>query len=527
MKKRANLRRNRQAALLSIAVTALCAPVAGRAAETRPPPIPAGDDSRTTLETINVNGAACGQTPFATPTESTAPRCLFDDATLGFNFTARQATDIGTFEAYTTIAGSSGGVLTPERMIARSASRLGDENRVVITGLKAGFLDDRVKLTTELGWSEYFGAAARTGSPDGVTFRPEPRDGTARRIKLDLTLVDTQRLRWSVTGEMSDVSDNFFIGQAVAMRRQIAFPGKRLAISSALKWGPTRFTAALDDNQSSFGNFTSGRVGVSFNGISLRLKSTSGSITPIAGSPLLAATSENRSVSLELDLNSLSPTLAADTSLLASLVPKYLMLNWRTGESESLTASSIARYSRQGWEVSGSWETPIGETTLGYWRDQKIGATPELGTRRDELLQLSHMVRWNGWRVGVDGMMSSNSSDKGSGQTDRTFSLGGSIAYSTPNGPQLMVRMGRDESRGRSDDDSFRSSQDYSSITASLDLTDYLRKRFDRQDLRLKLEYRKRIETSNYTISDFDQPYELWSDTYQREGLLVSFGMKL
>ena len=522
-----HLRPSWQAALLGIAALALCAPVAGRAAETRLPPVPIGDGSGTTLDMINANGSACGRTPFAAPIDYAGPRCLFDNAALGFNFTSRQATDMGMFEAYATIAGSSGGALTPERMIAREASRLGDENRVVIAGLKASLLDDRVMLTTEMGWSEYFGAVMRTGSPERASFRSEPRDGTARRIKLDLTLVDTPRLRWTMTGEMSDVSDDFFMGQAAAMRRQIAFPGKRLALSSALKRGPARFTAHLDNHQSSFGTFTSGRLGVSYNGFSLRLKTSAGNVTPIAGSPLLAATSENRNLSLEVDFNTLSPSLASNTGLLAALVPDNLMLNWRAGESESVTVAAVNRYSRKSWEINGSWETPVGETSLGYWRDQKVGTTPELGVRGDESLQLSHMVRWNGWRAGVDGLMSSNFTRKDGGQSDRTFSLGGSIAYSKPNGPQLMIRMGRDESRGRSHDDSFRSSQDYSSIAASLDLTDYLRKRFERQDLRLKLEYRKRIEASNYTFADFDQSFEVWSDAYRREGLLVSFGMKL
>jgi hypothetical protein len=90
-----------------------------------------------------------------------------------------------------------------------------------------------------------------------------------------------------------------------------------------------------------------------------------------------------------------------------------------------------------------------------------------------------------------------------------------------------MIRMGRDENRGQSLDDSFESSMTYSSITASLDLTDYLRKRFDRQDLRLKLEYRKRLEDSSFSIADDDLRYQLWSDRYQREGFLISFGMKL
>jgi hypothetical protein len=346
-------------------------------------------------------------------------------------------------------------------------------------------------------------------------------------LKVELKLVDTPKWRWSVTGEYSNVSDNFFMGQAMVLRRQLAMPGTRMALSSALKLGPTRFTAGYDDRRTIFGDYASTRLDISHKGITLGLKSTSGTISPQAGSLLLGGSSEYRNVSLDFTLAELMPSLAADTGLLASLLPKYLMLNWRTGESETITTLSIARFKRNSWELYGSWETPIGETTLGYRIDQKVGTTPELGTRRDETIQLGHMVRWNRWRFGADAMISTYTSDQGSGQTDRSVSLGGSIAYSRPNGPQLMIRMGRDENRGQSLDDSFESSMTYSSITASLDLTDYLRKRFERQDLRLKLEYRKRLEDSSFTIADDDLRYQLWSDRYQREGFLISFGMKL
>ena len=75
-------------------------------------------------------------------------------------------------------------------------------------------------------------------------------------------------------------------------------------------------------------------------------------------------------------------------------------------------------------------------------------------------------------------------------------------------------------------DDSYVFADHYSQVTASLDLSRYLQKRFDRSDLRLTLDYRKAIQRSD-SEAQFDELVERWVEGDRREGLLMSFGMKL
>ena len=62
---------------------------------------------------------------------------------------------------------------------------------------------------------------------------------------------------------------------------------------------------------------------------------------------------------------------------------------------------------------------------------------------------------------------------------------------------------------------------------ATVDLSKYLQKRFERQDLRLSAEYRARLGKSHYEIADFDEAIEQWADRYERQGFLLSFRMNL
>ena len=445
-------------------------------------------------------------------------RCVTDDSGTSLGFRASQALSVGTIETFATLSGQANNAFTPDRLTASDSRRVGEANRVMISGIKARLLDDRLTLTTQFGWSDFIDRSAP---------RAEVRDGSARMIRLDLKLVESAMLRWSVAGEMSDVSDNFFIGQAIGDGAQLALPGRRLALSSALNWQRTRFTAAHDDVRSNFGNFASTRFGVSRNGVSLSLKSGSGSLRTSADLPLLSGRTDSRSASLEFDLATMVPGLAMDERLPAALLPKYLLLGWRGGSSETITAGTSERFERQGIELNGTWETPLGETTLGYWRDRRFGATADLGQREERVVNLSHMVRAGDWRFGVDAMVAKSSSTRGSGLSDRTVAMGGSIAYEVKDGPRLMVQLSNDRGRMAAEDDSFLTAQRGQQISASLDLTDYLRKRFERSDLRLKIDYRKQLDRSTTEISAYQQLIDRWTEGYGGEGLLVSFGMKL
>ena len=449
-----------------------------------------------------------------TLSESDGPQCVSDDGGTALGFKTSQVTPLGTIETSATIASQASNALTPERLIASDTRRLGDSSRVMIAGMKARLLDDRVTLTTRFGWSDFVNRS------DG---RSESRGGSARMIRVDAKLVDSPALRWSVAGEMSDVSDNFFIGQAVSEGAQLALPGRRLALSSSLNWQRFRLTAGFDDYNSQFGAFATSRLGMSRGGVSLSLKSGSGRLGVAFGT----GRTESRSATLEFDLSTIAPALAMDERLPAALLPKYLLLSWRGGSSETGLIAAPERFDRQGVELYGTWETPLGETGLGYWRDRRFGATAELGRRNEQVVQLSHMVRRGNWRFGIDAMIARNSSTRGSGLTDRNLALGGSIAYEVQHGPRLMIQLSNDRGRMAEEDETFVTARRGQQISASLDLTDYLRRLFDRPDLRFKIDYRKQLDRSTTAVSAYQQLIDRWSDGSRGEGLLVSFGMKL
>ena len=406
------------------------------------------------------------------PTKAEGTHCFTDENGTRLGFRSSLPTTIGTIETFATISGRSSNAFTPDRLTASDSRRLGEANRVMITGLTARLLDNRVTLSTQFGWSDLVDRSAP---------RAEVRTGSAQMIRLDLKLVDSAKVRWSVAGEISDVSDNFFIGQAMAEGARLALPGRRMAVSTALNWQQARLTAAHDDYRSSFGEFASTRFGLSRNGVSLSLRSGMGSLRTTAESPILSGRTTSRGVTLEIDLTTLIPSLAFDQRLPTALLPRSILLGWRGGSRETGMAGAIERFERQGIEVNGTWETPIGETSLGLWRDRRIGATAELGQREEQVASVTHMVRRGDWRFGVDAMITRNTSNRGRGLTDRNVSVGGLIAYEVANGPRLMVQLSGDHGRMAADDDSFLNLRRGQQVSATLDLTDYLRKRFDRR----------------------------------------------
>lgn len=458
---------------------------------------------------------SCVSTPLV---ETDGTRCEANDAGTTVGFRATHDVSFGTIETSASLSNQSSNAFTADRLVASDKSRIGQSSRVMFSGMKARLLDDRLTLSTQFGWSNFI---------DRSDPRADQRDGSARLVRVDLKLLDRPALNWSVAGEMSDVSDDFYLGQAFGEGVQLALPGRRLALSSALGWKGARLTAGYDDYRSSFGTFTTTRFSASRNGVSLTLRASSGGLRNTQAAAIVSGRTDSRSATLEFDLATIAPTLAMDEGLPASLVPKSLMIGWRQGSSETVTAGASERFDRRGIEFNAMWETPLGETSFGYWRDRRVGATAVLGQRDEKVVQLSHMVRKGDWRFGIDGMVATTTASGGSGLSDRAVALGGSIAYDVANGPRLMLQLSDDRGQMANEDDSYLTARRGQQISFSLDLTDYLRKRFERTDLRLKLDYRKQLDRAITEVSVYQQLLDRWTDDASGEGVLLSFGMKL
>ena len=245
------------------------------------------------------------------------------------------------------------------------------------------------------------------------------------------------------------------------------------------------------------------------------------------GSTLQGSRTHTDSAYVDLDFHMLAASLLPSLGELPFVVPSTLSLSVRSGETESRYEAATERYRRSSFGIDGLWETPIGETTLSYWRDQRFGLTAGALSRSTEMAQVAHFVRRGNWRFGLDASLTRSSGDGSNGYDDRSWSFGQSVAYSTPDGPEFRLQLGQDRGTMHMADDSFSSSDQYSRITASLDLSRYLQKRFERDDLRLTLDYRRALERSDAELTLSDELIDRWVDGYRREGLLMSFGMKL
>lgn len=496
--------------------------------DVRPPPDAERDDAaRTKIDAIIDDTVPCSQaSPVSGQSETGFSGCDFGDITRGLNFSYSNAsTPFGGFEAYGAVTWTAAGMLTPQRLTSRSTQKLTDENRVSLIGLKSDLFGDRVKFITEMSWSENWQAPLY--DEPWARIRRNEQDGTARSHRLEVKLVDSPALRWSVAGDFSVVSDDYFTRRSIPLQRQFALPGTRTALSSTLKMGDYRFSATIDNYASRFGSFETSRFGVKVDGASLRVSSRKSSVAPVGESSLLASDTEGLGVSLDLEPHALSPDLVSGLGGLAPLLPATMSINWSSRRTESAFSSSIQIYDRESWEVDATWTTRAGDTAINYWRDQKVGATPDVRESVDQRVQVSHTIRWNGWRFGVDGVLTKTSAAGLSGYNDTTFSGGQTIAYGRPNGPQFRLRLGQEQNQMRLNDETYYSSQDTFGLTATLDLSRYLQRRFERPDLHLTFAYRRKLEETRYVFPGFDHALDELFEEYKPEGFLVSFGMKL
>lgn len=477
------------------------------------------------LELIGGSRLGCGQgTPMWT-VASGGSQCPFDTATRGASVAARHDLGSGTIDAYATMARTTTGAFTPDRLLVAPAQRTTEAADLLLVGVKAAALDNRLKLTAEFARTEHVVDALI--ERDWALADRTSDSGTSALLKLEAVLADRPGLKWTLTGEYRAVSDDFSTGPSPELVRFFAMPGTRLALSSKGRIGALGLSAGIERLDGPFGLSASRKATADFQGLSLTLRARTSSSRPIEGMSLLDSTTRRQEAYLDLDSQALAGWLFPALLDLPAFVPANIAFSIRSGETENRDGQSVRRYGRSSFGIDGIWETPIGETSVSFWRDRRIGQTDGARSSASDTLQLAHSVRRGHWRFGVDATLTRSRGDGANAYDERGLSFGQSIAYSAPNGPELRLQLGQDRGTMRMADDSYASLDRASSITASVDLSRYLQARFERPDLRLTLDYRKALERSDAEMSLYDELVERWVDGYRREGLLVSFGMVL
>ena len=474
------------------------------------------------IELIENSRLGCVPTIAAAATTASI-QCAFDEATRGAQIAAKQDWDKGSIEAYATVAHATAGALTPDRLLVSRQYRSTESTDFVLAGLKGSAFDGRLKFTTEV-------ASTKRVVDDLIRrdwLADDTDSGTSAMARVEAKLVSKPRFKWSVTAEMRSTSDDYAVGGFETLARYAVMPGTRLAISSKALVGQLVLSAGLEQLRTPYGQSASRKAGLDFHGVSLRVVSRDSSAEPFEGSTLIDSSTRTTSAYVDLDSNMMATSLLPEVGDLPFLVPSMVSFSYRSGETENRFTTFDERFGRSSLGIDGTWETPIGETILSYWHDSRTGLTTGAQSRSSETMQASHFIRYGNWRFGLDASLTRGTGDGSSGYGERSWSFGQSVSYTRPNGPEFRLSLGQDRDLLRMSDASFASSDSYSRITASLDLSRYLQKRFERSDLHLTLDYRKSLSRSDMEMNLFDEMVERWVEGDRREGFLMSFGMKL
>ena len=479
----------------------------------------------TTIAPIANRGMSCGTAATSLPPGQDISSCAIDDVARGFSFTTRQETEFGEFEGFGTFATSATSIFAPERQLLISAPGFNRHSEVYQIGFKSELLDRRLKLLVQSAHSELWLA------PQNVTLLGAPRrnreGGNASTVRVEFRPIDRAGLRWTIIGQMDLVSNDYSTGDAAGLPQLMAMPGNLFALTNQVKVGGTSLRASLESFAASFGTSRAIRFSFERGGLSLRLASRNSRVDPSALTAYSSSQAHKISAYLDIETPSVLPAMTPGTGLLGQLLPSYLSLGIDSGRTTNGFAGVTQSFRQGGWEITGSWDTRLGSTTLSYRRDYRRALSGSFGSRDDTYLDVSHMVRSGNWRFGVDVTFSSNAAVGRQVYRDHSVSFGPTASYSKPGGPEFSLRVGRDSGQSAFADGSYLSSQHSTAIFAGLDLTDYLRKRFDRPDLSFKIEYRKRLNSSADTYSLFEQELYRQTESYAREGLLFTFGMRI
>jgi hypothetical protein len=317
------------------------------------------------------------------------------------------------------------------------------------------------------------------------------------------------------------------MGRSFALMRYFALPGTRLVLASDVRADKFRLRGSLDRTRTSFGETKGQRVGVTFDGISLTLVDRASRTNADQRRSLLQNQTDSHGIYADFDLNSVRDELLPQSAKLGALMPVSFSINLQSARSRTEVPGLSQSYKRSSFEATAGWETPLGDTDVDYMSQRRIGLTGGVQGRTDQYLQLSHSVRWHDWQFGADAMLSTGSSVGARGSKDKTLSWGGSVSYFVADGPEFSLQVGQDKIASQLNDDSYLSTERYSSITGSLDLSRYLQRRFGRKDLHLRLDYRRALNVDNSSLSTFGEAVQRLIDRYDRSGLLVSFSMNL
>ena len=370
------------------------------------------------------------------------------------------------------------------------------------SGLDADLFDGRLQVSSDV-------TMASDERPLGLRPGEDPRSDseieTAYRHSFTAKVVDRDRFRWSLAGQMGQIDPRFtdFI---------FTQPGD---LSPALRWssmasrvdfGLASVSVGYDDITRADKVESKRKLTLGFNQSALSIYRRDASQFSLdQGGHWLRRTAVTGANAEVIVADVLPNKLAEVLSPITPFLPTTISASYEQGDALQPdgpdTGTPVEKVRSMSADLT--WDTRFGQTTASYWsRTTKADADEvRLETAKDRVIDLSHSIRRGNWKFGA-GVSFIESSDETLTTNSHESRVAPhiSFAYSAEDFPTIEVRLGAADARSIVGVDDMPASAKARQLQISLDLSNFVRDELNKPQAQLKLEYRRELESSDSNI---------------------------
>ncbi|PLK26429.1 hypothetical protein [Novosphingobium sp. TH158] len=466
-------------------------------------------------------GQECGSLGAGISTAAIGPGCPWANTSLGLNIGRRIALPEGEITVKIGFARSNDAALSLDRQLRQSSPARIAENTLMALGSEARLFDGRLRLTSDLGWSQSWESDIAPSPQWRGRYARE--SGFSQRHGFEWTVIERPRLRWKIDGSIARASEDYRTGSIYGVGGLLMGDGDMDRLATRLDIGRWKLRASLADMRTIASQNATRKASLGFGGVTLAFTGREGRTLPLRQFSVTPTRTNGTSLALEFDLFSLAPTLAMQDKGLAVLLPRQLSVTRSHRELSRPTSRSRPLTHRSALGLFGMWTTPLGDTLVDFERDR---LSDPAGNRLETASQLlvTHSVRIGGWSVNVD-LLSLRTRATG-GDDDATLYYSAGIARTFANGARLKFELGRDTQSFGGADSEFTLRDKSHRAKLELDLSTPLQKRLANPSVRLTIGTQIRLNRSRYQLRFLDEVVDENSEGYARQGLLASFGYR-
>jgi hypothetical protein len=430
-------------------------------------------------------------------------------------FRSNHSADLGTLELH-------GGVGKVETTDALTFARLlwADGWRQESTALSVGaverLFDGRLVVATDLSWSQ----SDERWQNAFATPTSSAREGGARWHRVEAKLFDSDAFKWSMKGDMSVVDDGYDGSAARKPSGTLSLRGERTSLSTQLAAFGTNLSASVEHLGHHMFERDVRRIQFEFDGLATTVYAKDIQRGSLIDPAQWASRTALAGVSFDITPQLLAPEWAGASAL----VPTLVSLSWDSGTAVTPDGAGSAERIED-FEVLAMWKTVLGDTTALYSSGQQGREITGLGYAGDSerMFDITQSFKTGHWRFSAGASTSAiGNSTAADGFGDDALSGRFSVRYAPARGPQFEASLGRhhDDFEMESLELFLRSRA--TTLSASLDLSEVVQRRLERDAVHLKFDYRHRL-----SLSETSQALAGSENAQSSDAALLSFSMPL